>query len=178
MTAPITDPTTPTRARLTRPILGGAVALMVGMWIYVLYLAIGPGRQPPPDRLDDPAFATGAQSVCDAANDQVRELPTASQARTAAERSVVLTRANAIYAEMVEALRGLTPPGEDGDVVTAWLTDWRTYLTDREDFAARLLEDENARLLVTPKKGEQVTDFIDLFATDNRMTACGTPADA
>jgi hypothetical protein len=40
------------------------------------------------------------------------------------------------------------------------------------------MEDEQARLLVTPKEGEQVTDFMDLFAQDNRMTACGTPADA
>ena len=27
---------------------------MVAMWVYVLYLAFGPGRQPPPDRLDRP----------------------------------------------------------------------------------------------------------------------------
>ena len=48
------------------------VVAMVAMWSYVLYLAFGPGRQDPPDRLDDPAFATAAQDRCDAALDTRR----------------------------------------------------------------------------------------------------------
>ena len=78
---------------------------------------------------------------------------------------------------MLDELADLTPDGEDGEVVTEWLADWRTYLGDRDDFARGCAERPRARLLVTPKHGEQITEFIDAFAKDNRMTACGTPAD-
>ena len=37
------------------------VVAMAAMWIYVVYLALGPGRQPPPDRLQDTSFAVAAQ---------------------------------------------------------------------------------------------------------------------
>ena len=43
----------------TRVVLTVIVIALVSMWGYVVYLAFGPGRQPPIDRLDDPAFAEG-----------------------------------------------------------------------------------------------------------------------
>jgi hypothetical protein len=50
---------TPVRVLLT------VVALaMVAMWGYVVFLAFGPGRQPPIDRLDDPAFAEAGEARC------------------------------------------------------------------------------------------------------------------
>ena len=177
MTTPVSDPPAAERSAWGRRFIAVGVLLMVSMWVYVLYLAIGPGRQPSPDRLDDPTFATTAQDRCDAANDEVRQLPTASQARSADDRADVLVQANAIYAVMLEDLARLAPPGEPGEVVSEWLADWTIYLGDREDFAARLRADDDARLLVSPKEGDQITEFIDAFAKDNRMTACGTPAD-
>ena len=34
------------------------------VFVWSMYLAFGPGRQPPPDRLADPPFATAAQERC------------------------------------------------------------------------------------------------------------------
>lgn len=168
------------RARFPRPgqvLIVVLVAGMVAMWGYVLYLALGPGRQAPPDRLDDPTFATAAQARCEEALALVDELPRATEARSAPERAEVVTRANEIFGAMLDDLDGLAPGGEDGELVRAWLADWRTYLADREAYATALGSDPEARLLVSPKNSQQITEYLDAFAGDNRMPACATPID-
>ena len=121
MTAPTSPPAElPTGPRWTagRVAIVIVVALMVSMWAYVLYLAFVPGRQPPPDRLADPTFATEAQAICEAAHDDVSQLPRAVEAESATERADVVTQANERFAEMVDDLEAITPEGEDGEIVT------------------------------------------------------------
>ncbi len=163
-----------TRGRVAATLV---VVVIVAMWGYVLYLAFGPGRQPPPDRLADPTFARAAQEVCDAALDDVAELPRAVQAESAAERAGIVDEANARFQRMLDDLEPLAPAGEDGPVVREWLADWRPYLGDRADYADALRTDPEARLFVTAKDQDQITEHIDAFAADNRMPACGTPID-
>lgn len=157
------------------------VAIVVGlvaMWGYVLYLAFGPGRQPPADRLEDPAFALAAEERCSAALDEVAALPSVLLVElTPEKRADIVEQANEHFAAMLDDLDALAPGGEDGEVVQAWLADWRTYLGDRQDYVRRLREDPEARLLISPKDNEQVTEFIDAFAKDNQMPACGEPLD-
>lgn len=175
----MSSPTTDRRSRW-RPSRVAVVVLvvaMVGMWGYVLYLAFGPGRQPPPDRLDDPAFAEAAQQRCDAALDDVAALPSATESATAAERADVVEQANAVFAAMLDDLDDLAPGGEDGELVREWLADWRIYLADRQAYASAVREDPEAQLLVSAKDREQITEYLDAFAADNRMTACATPLD-
>ena len=62
--------------------------------------------------------------------------------------------------------------------VREWLADWHTYLRDRQAYAEALRTDPDARLLVTPKKGVQITEYLDQLAKDNDMPACSTPGDA
>ena len=80
MTAPTSTPPTadgtPSRWNRGRVLATMAVVGMVAMWGYVLYLAFVPGRQPPPDRLEDPSFGRAAQEVCSTALDDV-EITTA-----------------------------------------------------------------------------------------------------
>lgn len=173
---PVDDPTRP-RWSPARVIVVTLVVAMVAMWTYVLYLAIGPGRQPPPDRLGNPAFAIAAQSRCEGAHAVVDQLPTANEATDATAQAAIVDDANAAFDAMLSDLAAIVPPGDDGDLATAWLADWRTYLGDRERYAHALRVDPEARLLVTPKDREQITEFIDAFAADNRMIACGTPLD-
>jgi hypothetical protein len=169
---------TPTRALLV------AVALaLVSMWGYVLFLAFGPGRQPPLDRLDDPAFAEAGEVRCAAALAAVDALPPASESGTARERAEVLSRADAVFAGMLDDLDDmahLAPAGDQRRRAREWLADWRTYLGDREAYAEALRTDPQARLLVSPKPGEgrHITGWIDEFARANRMPSCATPGDA
>jgi hypothetical protein len=143
----------------------------------VLYLAFVPGRQPPPDRLADPTFASAAQARCRVTLDQVAELPRAVDAHTAPERAAVVAQANDLFSQMLTDLQVIAPAGDDGALVREWLADWHTYLGDREAYTAALRRDPEARLLVTPKERAQVTEYLDAFAADNHMPACATPLD-
>ena len=159
------------------------VVALVSMWGYVLFLAFGPGRQPPVDRLDDPAFAQAAEERCAAAVDQVDELPVASASHTAEERAEVLDQADAVYRSMLDDLDDmvdLAPAGDQRRRVREWLADWRVYLRDREAYADALRADPDARLLVSSKPGEgrQITGWIDEFAKANRAPSCVSPVDA
>jgi hypothetical protein len=170
-------------SRLGRTVVLIVVCALLSMWGYVLYLAFGPGRQPPIDRLDDPAFAEAAEQRCAATLEEVDRLPVASASQTAAERADVLARANAAYAGMLDDLDGLdtlAPAGDQRRRADEWLGDWRTYLGDREKYAEALRTDPDARLLVSAKAGEgqQITGWIDEFARANRMPSCVSPTDA
>lgn len=173
--APPSQPRRPWSAGRTAAAV--AVVLMLAMWGYVLYLAFGPGRQPPPDRLADTRFAVAAQAVCSTTLDEVAGLPAAVDTPDAVARADVVVRANDRFRRMLDDLAALVPSGDDGAVVQAWLADWEVYLGDRTAYARALRADPEARLLVTPKQNEQITEFIDAFAADNRMPACGTPLD-
>jgi hypothetical protein len=166
-----------------RLVLAVVVICLVSMWGYVLYLAFGPGRQPPVDRLDDPAFAEAAEQRCAAALEVVDGLPTANATDSAADRAAVLDRANSAFSQMLEDLVGmqrLAPAGDQRRRTGEWLADWRTYLGDRQAYAEALRADPDARFLVSEKPGEgrQITGWIDEFAKANRMPSCATPTDA
>ncbi len=164
-------------SRVGRLVVVLLVVGMVSMWGYVVYLAFGPGRQPPPDQLDDPAFAIAAQARCRVTLQQVAALPAAVDSPSAVDRAEVIDEANGHFSAMLDDLAALAPAGDDGDLVREWLADWRTYLGDREAYARALRRDPAARLLVTPKRSHQVTEYLDAFAGDNHMPACATPLD-
>jgi hypothetical protein len=158
-------------------LIGIAIVGMVGMWVYVVYLAVGPGRQGPPDELEDPTFAAAAQERCREALDVVAQLPRADEVASAPERADVVDEANMAFGAMLDDLAALAPTGEDGEIVAEWVADWRVYLEDRAQYADALREDPEARFLVSPKDGQHVTEYLDAFAKDNRMPACSTPLD-
>jgi hypothetical protein len=158
------------------------VALMLAMWGYVLYLAFGPGRHAPIDRLSDPAFAEAGEARCARALEAVDRLPGAGETPVAVDRASVIEEANAEYAAMLDGLARdvrLVPAGDERSHAQEWLSDWRLYLSDRAEYADALRSDPDARLLVSAKPGEtrQVTGWIDEFALANRMASCATPTD-
>lgn len=171
------DAVPPPKSQVGRVLVIVAVLGMVAMWSYVVYLALGPGRAEPPDRLADRTFPVAAQARCDTVESQVARLPSAADFEDASDRADVLTQANTLFAGMLDQLERIAPAGDDGEIVREWLADWRTYLADREAYAVTLHADPDARLLVSPKQGNQVTEYIDAFAADNDMPACSTPGD-
>lgn len=179
MSAPHMDRVdSPTRRWTTgRVIVTILVVGMLSMWGYVLYLAFGPGRQPPPDRIRDPAFSVAAEARCRAALAQVAKLPAATQSPSAAARADVVEQANGYFGAMLDDLARLAPAGDDGRIALEWLADWRTYLGDRAAYAVALRKDPKANLLVSAKDHNQITDYLDAFAGDNKMPACATPLD-
>lgn len=159
------------------------VVALVSMWGYVLYLAFGPGRQPPVDRLADTAFAEAGEARCARALTAVGKLPLADESPDATARAGVIDQANAHFAAMLDDLDRLAARvpvgGDQRRRAEAWLADWRRYLRDRGNYATKLRSDPGARMLVSPKPGQavQVTEWIDEFAKANRMPSCVTPGD-
>lgn len=181
---PVGDPAPRRGSPIGRVVVVAVVVGLVAMWGYVVYLAFGPGREPPVDRLDDPAFARAAEARCAAAVDQVDQLPLATETPTPRARAGVLDQANGTFATMLDDLEGmveLAPAGGQRERVWLWLDDWRTYLDNRLEYADRLRNDHrDARLEISEKAGtgRHITGWIDEFALANRMPSCATPTDA
>ena len=149
------------------------------MWGYVLYLAFGPGRADSPDRLDDPAFAVAAAGCaatapwttspsCQPASEP--PMPGPGPAPSTGQRRP---------GGHARRPRDVPSARRRGRVSwVEWLVDWRHLPRRSRDYADQLRNDPDARLLVSPKKGQQITEFLDQFAKDNDMPACSTPGDA
>jgi hypothetical protein len=164
-----------TAGRITTTLI---VVALVSMWGYVIYLAFGPGRADNPDKLHDPTFSLAAQERCGPVRADIDALPVASEFKGRPQaRAAQIEQVNVELEAMLADLRPLVPGGDDGRVVNLWLDDWSTFLADRVDYAARLLQDDKARFLVTEKNGRQINVAIDDFAAVNHMKACATPPD-
>ena len=164
------------RARTARVLAVLAVVLMAFLWGWALFF---PPSTKAPGTLDDPAFATTAESICSAAAAELAGLPKAFETPTAAERAAVIVRSDAILSTMLDRLQAAAPPADtnDGTNVAEWLADWRTYVSDRAAYASALASDPSARFYVTVKERRQVSEPIDFFATFNKMYNCVTPDD-
>jgi hypothetical protein len=169
-------PSRPRWRRVALVLVLVAVAGMVAMWAYVVFLAFGPGRKPPFDRLADPTFARAAEQRCADARDDISRLPLATTLRDGDARARSVEAGDAVLVAMLDDLARVAPPGEPGTYVDAWIADWRHYLGDRQRYADRLRKDTNAPFLVSVKPGttDQITQVIDDFAIANLMLSCKT----
>jgi hypothetical protein len=58
-----------------------------------------------------------------------------------------------------------------------WLTDWRQYVADRQDFSNALRANPAATFGVTARNGSHISKAIDAFAGRNKMPSCEVPTD-
>jgi len=174
------DPTEPPRrsrgARVARWAAIGTCVAIVALWAFVYVYA---ARAKPVDRLADRTFARQGQEICAATMARLAELPPASASRTNVDRAAVVDQTDQELARMLDDLDGVAPrTGNDARMVREWLADYRTYLSNRVDYAERLRHDASARFYETEKQpGEQITIPIDTLATANDMNACTAPED-
>ena len=158
--------------------LGVLTALvLVLFWIWIF--AGGP-KKVNPDRLDDRAYVARIEPRCQELLTDLKTLTPAENSSTATERADVLDQANVLVTAMVADIEAGAPTGDaDADRLKGWFTDWHAYLTDREDFAARLRVDPDAQFLLSENKTlrDSVDKTIEIFADVNDMPTCATPGD-
>jgi len=151
---------------------------MVLFWIWIL--SGGPAH-PNPDRLDDRAFAARTEQRCTNLLDELKKLPGAGDFKSADQRADVLDQANAMVTTMVDEIEADAPKtGADAVRVKAWLSDWRIYIQDREEYASALRTNPDAKLVISvnPKLKDGVDQTIGVFAHDaNDIDDCATPGD-
>lgn len=146
-----------------------------GVWGYAYS---GRAGRTAPDTLDERAFAEEAEPICAAAFEVFDELPNAEVATSPQDRAVQVRNRNVVLLNMVSDLESTTQ-GSDRDqaMITEWLDDWRLFISDREDYANRIAEDENAQFYLSDGGGERLERRITRFANTNNMHSCVTPFD-
>ncbi|MGZ4694641.1 MAG: hypothetical protein ACXWCM_12270 [Acidimicrobiales bacterium] len=153
------------------------VVLLVAMWAGIF---LGFFDKTAPGTLDDDAFPKQAAPVCTATKAQLDALPKAFESPDNVARAKVVAESNTLLRAMIAQLATFAPTQDrDGRMTQEWLSDWSTYIGDREDYASRLGTDPSARFYETTKSSatEQISKPIDRFAYVNDMDPCDTPQD-
>ncbi len=172
----MTAPTSTRRGRTLPRIL--AVTAALALILFWLWIFSGAPKKQNPDYLEDRAWVDRSEATCAAAVDRIEALPAAPSSRDAAARADVVDQANDELDRMLDRLEADQPTGEgDLEVVRPWLTDWRAYLANREDYAARLRQDAGAQLYVDEKFSDNIDTVIQTFAEVNEMGSCAPPGD-
>ena len=146
------------------------------MWIVAF---TGFGKSESPDLLHDKDWATAANDVCEAAQDDLAQVPNADKADSPQGRSAILNQGDQILADMIDDLAQIPTRDErDASTVDKWLEDYRTHLGDRERYSAQLADGEDVPFTETARENKGISKVIDKFAETNSMAACATPDDA
>lgn len=159
-----------------------AVIAVLAMALFWAWILSGGPRKANPDYLDDRSYAEAAETRCQTLRNDLdaQGLLIPGDFDDAAQRADELDVANGLVTAMVDDLEAMAPTqGDDGIRLRGWLTDWRSYLADREAYAAALRTNPEARLLLT--ENETLRDSVDrtikIFVDVNEMPACATPGD-
>ncbi len=156
-----------------------AVLVMVSIAVFWAVVFLGIPRKENPDRLDDRIFVERTIERCDTLLEDLADLPGGPFIRDPVERADVLDDATDLVEAMVDEIEADAPTtGDDATSLEGWLGDWRTYVENRRDYAARLRVDPEARLLLDQSLGgDSVDKPIEIFADVNDMPTCATPGD-
>jgi hypothetical protein len=154
------------------------VLALIGFWAWIF--AGGPAKQNP-DRLQDRAYVARLERRCQQLRAEIGELPKAEDTPDHVARAAVIVRANESIARFIDDVAAAAPTtGDAGASMRGWLTDWRTYLRDRQRYAAKLRTDRGARLQLDETaagSGDGVDQAIEVFAQVNSIEECATPGD-
>lgn len=158
---------------------GLAIGAFVAMILFWIWAFSGVAGRKNPDYLTDRTYVAKLEAQCQGMLDQLDELPDAADSTSQAQRADVLDDANVIVGRFIDEVEAGAPKdGGAGKSMAGWLTDWRTYLADREDYAERLRTEDNAQMLLSRSKlGDSVDKTIQIFTQVNGIKVCDTPGD-
>jgi hypothetical protein len=159
---------------------GLAIVAVVSMVIFWIWIFSGAAKKTNADYLENRTYAAALEKQCQGLRDQLDELPNAADMTSQAERADVLDDANVLVGQFIDEVAADAPKtGDAGKSMKGWLTDWRTYLADREDYAQRLRTEDNAQLLLSRSTigADSVDKTIQIFTQVNDIPACDTPGD-
>lgn len=156
------------------------VAVILGLFAFWLWIFSGAPRADHADEVKDREFVERTHLRCRTLRVELSGLPDATESATPAERADVVEESTAMVARMVDEIEADFPDDpEDLEVLEQWIADWRTYISDRSDYARRVRKDPDAQFQVTENERVHrgVDDTIRNFADVNDMPDCATPGD-
>lgn len=165
------------RSKMQRVLVIVVVLALVGFWAWIFS---GGPRAEHADEVKDQEFVERTHLRCRTLRVELSRLPDSTEAHTSAERADVVEQSTALVARMVDDIEADFPDApEDVEVLEQWIADWRTYVSDRSDYARRVRTDPEAQFQVTEntRVHRGVDDTIRNFADVNGMPDCATPGD-
>jgi hypothetical protein len=135
------------RAHTARVLALLAVLVIAGLWGWALFF---PPSKTPPATLKDRNFPEAAEGICTNTAEQLSQFPKAFTTPNPIERADVVAKSDVILYSMLDQLDAVALPSDANEAsnITEWLGDWRTYVGDREAYAAALRTDPDARFYV------------------------------
>jgi hypothetical protein len=164
-----------------RALLGVIVLLIAAMWVYAFVFASKDGVY----RVDDDGWRRSAERICAEARDRRIALvdtregyianPTPEQM---IRRADVVDRATDILDTMLDDIDALpTTSARDGELVDSFLGFYRTIISDRRAYTARLRQFDLQPYRETLVGGGPVTNVVTDFTSGNDIKSCVPPGE-
>jgi hypothetical protein len=167
------------RKSFGRVFIGTAISLLGMMWIYALFFA----SKESINQIGDTAWQQRAESICNETAIARKELSdyrliTEMGPDALSERADIVDKATAMLVDMLNQLAASTPTDAKGaELVPLWITDYRTYIADRNAYSQMLRNGVNNAFAETMIEGLPLSEKIATFAADNYMVSCKPPRD-
>jgi hypothetical protein len=162
-----------------RIFIGTCISLLAAMWIYALFFA----SKESVNQIGDKDWQARSEAICNKAATARKELAdfrliTESGPNALAERAELVDKATAMLDEMVNQLASTPPTDAKGiELIPLWITDYRTYLSDRRIYSEMLRSGVNDAFAETMIDGLPLSEKLATFAADNYMVSCKPPRD-
>jgi len=160
------------RRRLRLVLAGTGAVLLLVAWS----LAFTNGVRSVEPTIDDDDFVADAERLCADVRDRLSAAAAARRDRelSAAERADAVDATVDALAVMLRDLREISPSGEDGEDVTAWLADWQRVLDSGRRTADALRREDDDAAQQAALDGQDPARAVNTFAGANGLPACGT----
>ncbi len=169
----------PIRRRALQVFLGAICLIIAVFWVYAFFFASKEGV----NVLTDKAWTVRAEEICGNANlerDKLVDLRRINSVEgdALAERADIIDKATAIIQNMLDDVTAEVPTGVgDADLMEIWRGLYQDWINGRIVYTAKLRTGENAPFAESMSEGSPVSDSINDFTTNNRMTSCGAAMD-
>jgi hypothetical protein len=169
---------TPIRRRALQVFLGAICLSIAVFWVYAFLFASKEGV----NVLKDKARTVRAEEICGDANlerDKLADLRRINSVEgdALAERADIIDKATAIIQNMLDDVTVVAPTGVgDANLMEIWRGLYQDWINGRIVYTAKLRTGENAPFAESMIEGP-ISDSINDFTTNNRMTSCGAAMD-
>lgn len=148
----------------------GAI-LFVAFWVWALFFA----SKASVNRIEDRAWAERAETICAPVKAELKRLETLADPDIEV-RADLVDQSTDLLSQMLDDIMVIPPTDEKGQsIVPDWISDYRTLLQDRYNYAERLRAGNNVPFTESAVRNVPITERIEKFAIDNQILSCAPP---
>lgn len=166
--------------QVSRIVLTVACALIAAMWVY----AFGFAPRESINRINDDAWKARSEKRCQVAEDQrfaqqdLTPMDPEDPAALSKKADLVDSATDALEQAIDAIARDIPDDAKGRDLVPQWISDYRTYISDRRAFARQLRTAVRRPYFAeTEVEGVPISERIGKFARENDMPTCQPPLD-